>query len=225
VAGNFFGWIYEPELATWPMCGPRTSAWGRPVSCGSSAGNLNYTFNELVTVRRRDLHAAPVPAPPRATSPTARPRRSPDRRRVLSASYTTGIWAQRSIVEGLDYNVMFGNNLSQFGIDAGQLSNQLEHRVGRPRLDAHVRRVRQGRRFGDYERTRRRHQVWPSLTPRAARTARASRGTEAYRHVQLRCPMGTSSSPTDLFGPGVHDRRGNLPQTSVDAGLKYRGSR
>jgi hypothetical protein len=40
-------------------------------------------------------------------------------------SYTTGIWANGEIVDGLVYNVMLGNNLSQLGVDAGQLDDGL----------------------------------------------------------------------------------------------------
>ena len=40
-------------------------------------------------------------------------------------SYTTGVFANGKIVRGLNYQIMLGNNLSQLGIDAGQLDNGL----------------------------------------------------------------------------------------------------
>ena len=41
------------------------------------------------------------------------------------SSYTTGIWALGEVVDRLSYTVMLGNNLSQLGVDAGQLDNGL----------------------------------------------------------------------------------------------------
>jgi len=39
------------------------------------------------------------------------------------ASYTTGFWASGDITGGLHYKAMLGNNLSQLGVDAGQLDD------------------------------------------------------------------------------------------------------
>jgi hypothetical protein len=38
-------------------------------------------------------------------------------------SFTTGVWAQGEIIDGLYYKTMLGDNLSQLGVDAGQLTN------------------------------------------------------------------------------------------------------
>src|SRR4029077_4372189 len=45
-------------------------------------------------------------------------------------SYTTGIFLKGTIVPGLEYQTMLGNNLSQLGIDAGQLDNGLNTVAG-----------------------------------------------------------------------------------------------
>ncbi|MXV51164.1 hypothetical protein GS399_09300 [Pedobacter sp. HMF7647] len=39
-------------------------------------------------------------------------------------SFTTGVWLEGEITDGLYYKAMLGNNLSQLGIDVGQLDKQ-----------------------------------------------------------------------------------------------------
>ena len=64
------------------------------------------------------------------------------RRPTRRESGRRGPWS-----DGLDYYVMVGNNLSQFGVDAGQMDNSMDTWSFSLTLEADHRRVREGRRL------------------------------------------------------------------------------
>ena len=219
---NFFGWIMSRKLRYLAY------VWSSNVSLGQASqvvvgGNLNYTFNEHATV------GAGI-----STLPGARTTEGNfpywlglDARLIgdefFRPSYTTGIWAKGSIVEGLDYNVMFGNNLSQFGIDAGQLSNQLDTVSAALVWMPTSGEFGKAGGFGDYERHEEAATRFGLHYTQSGEDRQSQPGTEAYDNVQLRLSDGNIIFSTDLFGPGVQIDEATYRMTSVDAGLKYRG--
>ena len=219
---NFFGWIMSRKLRYLAY------VWSSNVSQGQASqvvvgGNLNYTFNEHATV------GAGISSLPGARSTEGN---FPywlglDARLIgdefFRPSYTTGIWAKGAIVDGLDYNVMLGNNLSQFGIDAGQISNDLSTvsaaLVWMPTTGEYGRTGG----FGDYEHHDEAATRFGLRYTRSDEERQSQPGTEAYDNVQLRLSDGNIIFATDLFGPGIQIDEATYRMTSVDCGLKYRG--
>ena len=89
------------------------------------AGNLNYTFNPHFTVGG-GIDALPGV---RATEGNFPFWLTMDNRLIADEffrpSYTMGVWARGKVVDRLSYRLMLGNNLSQLGVDAGQLDDKL----------------------------------------------------------------------------------------------------
>lgn len=219
---NFFGWLMSRKFRYLAY------VWSSNVSQGQVTqvvigGNLSYTFNEHVTVGT-GINSLPGT---RSTEGNFPYWLGLDARLIgdefFRPSYTTGIWAKGSIVEGLDYNVMLGNNLSQLGIDAGQLSNDLNTYsvalVWMPTTGEYGR----TRGFGDIERHEQAATRLGLHYTHSDEDRQSQPGTEAYDNVQLRLSDGNIIFATDLFGPGIQIDNATYHMTSVDAGLKYRG--
>lgn len=86
------------------------------------AGNLSYNFSKHISL------GAGIGALPgvRSTEGTF-PYWLPNDNRLMAddffrPSYTTGLWARGKVTDDLNYHAMIGNNLSQLGVDANQLS-------------------------------------------------------------------------------------------------------
>ena len=107
---------------------------------------------------------------------------------------------------------MLGNNLSQLGVDAGQLDNGLNTWSGEPGLDADHGRVRHERRV------RRLRQATTQLATRfgahythSDENRQGQPDTDAFDNVQIRLSDGSVIFTPDLFAPGRPDRRRDLP--------------
>lgn len=136
-------------------------------------------------------------------------------------SYTTGIWANGKVVDRIDYQVMLGNNLSQFGIDAGQLDNSLDTLsaalVWMPTTGEF------GRGFGDFQKH---DKLATRVGVHVTRSDEARQGqpnSDAFDNVQLRVSDGSVIFAAGLFAPGVQIEDATYKMFSIDAGLKYRG--
>ena len=120
----FFGWIMNPKFRYLAY------VWTSNASLGLAtqvvvAGNLTYRFSEYFTLGG-GVTGLPGNRSLEGNFPAWL---SVDSRLIADEyfrpSYTTGIWADGKVAKGLNYKAMLGNNLSQFGIDAGQLDNGL----------------------------------------------------------------------------------------------------
>ena len=126
-------------------------------------------------------------------------------------SYPTGLFAFGQLSETLKYNAMIGNNLSQLGVDAGQLDGTLDTYSGALIWNP-MGPYNNG--FGDYE---------PSdalVTPLAAHYTHS---LDNPGNSQIRLSDGTV-----LFSPGAFATDGRVNRAryrmlAVDAGVKYRG--
>ena len=219
---NFFGWLMSRKFRYLAY------VWSSNVSQGQVTqvvigGNLTYAFNEHVTVGA-GINSLPGA---RSTEGNFPYWLGLDARLIgdefFRPSYTTGIWAKGSIVKGLDYNVMLGNNLSQLGIDAGQLSNDLNTYsaalVWMPTTGEYGR----TRGFGDIEHHEHAATRFGVHYTHSDEDRQSQPGTEAYDNVQLRLSDGNIIFATNLFGPGVQIDNATYRMSSVDAGMKYRG--
>jgi len=124
-------------------------------------------------------------------------------------------------VKGLDYQVMLGNNLSQLGIDAGQLDSGLNSLamslIWTPTTGEF------GRGFGDYEQ----HQSVATLLgghfTRSDEDRQSQPNQEAIENSQIRTSDGNVVFTPGLFGPGISINDVKYQMVAADAGIKYRG--
>ncbi len=130
-------------------------------------------------------------------------------------SYTTGIWAKGKITDDLTYNAMVGNNLSQFGIDAGQLDASMKTFSGALDWFPTTGEFGLNSGFGDFENHKSSAdlQVILLIVPTS----------DNFDNVQLRLSDGSVLFKPDLFGNGIRIRNANYKMTSVDYGIKYKG--
>jgi hypothetical protein len=218
----FFGWIMDPKLRY------MTYVWTSNTSQGLSAqvvvaGNLQYRINEHLTVGGGITGLPGV----RSTQGNFPYWLSVDARQIgdefFRPSYTTGIWANGRIAEGLDYEVMLGNNLSQLGVDAGQLDDNLNTWSGVLTWMPTTGEYGPTNGFGDFED----HQEPATRIglhfTRSDENRQGQPNTDAFENVQIRVSDGSVIFAPNLFGPGIQIDDATYHMAAFDAGLKYRG--
>ena len=125
----FQGWIMDPKFryVAYVWTSNTSQGQGAQVVVG---GSLTYAFNPHATVGV-GINALPGVRSTEGSSPFWL---GVDNRLLADSffqpSFTTGVFARGAIVPGLRYSVMLGNNLSQLGVDAGQLGNDFRTFAG-----------------------------------------------------------------------------------------------
>ena len=202
---NFQGWLMSPKLRY--LC----YVWTSNTSQGLDAsvvvgGNVNYAFDPHFTL------GAGIDALPgvRATEGNFPFWLTTDNRLIADEffrpSYTMGVWARGKVVERLSYRLMLGNNLSQFGVDAGQLDDKLST------VAAALIWLPTTGEFGTAAAsatstpTSRSRPASPRTSPAATRTARASRPRTPSRTSPSGSRTATRSSRPSCSGPASGSR-------------------
>ena len=121
----FSGWFLTPKFRYYLYVWSSNPSQGDPAQV-VGAGNLSYTFNRFVDVRRRHHVAAGRAEHRRAVPVLAQRRQSPDRRRILQRLVHRRRVAQGRAPAKLKYMAMIANNLSVLGVSATQLDNKLD---------------------------------------------------------------------------------------------------
>ena len=126
-------------------------------------------------------------------------------------------------MDRLSYQAMLGNNLSQYGIDAGQLDNGLNTvaaaLVWLPTTGEFGRRGG----FGDFDAH---DTVATRLAVHVTRSNETRQGqpnNDAFDNVQIRVSDGSVIFSPGLFAPGVQIEDATYRLFSMDGGIKYRG--
>jgi hypothetical protein len=217
---QFLGWIASRKLRylAYVWTANTSQGLGAQVVVG---GNLQYTVNEHLTVGG-GIGAMPGTRSLEGNFPYWLPL---DNRLIAEEffrpSYTQGIWAKGLVVEGLEYSAMLGNNLSQLGVDAGQLEGGLDS------LSASLAWMPStgefGRGFGDFEQhedvaTR----VGVHFT-RSDENRQSQPDTEGIENSQIRTSDGNVIFTLELFGPGIGITDAFYQMLALDAGVKYQG--
>jgi len=136
-------------------------------------------------------------------------------------SFTTGIWAQGEITKGLYYKTMLGNNLSQLGIDAGQLDDGFDTwstalwraSPGYGRLAP----------FGDYQKNDNVATLFGGAYTRSNETWQSQPGSEAPENSQIRLSDGTGIFSLNAFDNGSQVLAAKYQMASLNGGIKYKG--
>jgi len=219
---QFLGWFLNPKFRYLFYVWTNNTAQG----LGSQVvvgGNLTYAFIKNFTLGV-GINALPGVRSTEGSFPfwlTLDNRLMADE--FFRPSYTTGIWAKGEVVRKLKYSVMLGNNLSQLGVDAGQLDDGLNTfsaalicfpTTGEYGLNSN---------FGDFEG----HQkVATRIGLHFTRSDEDRQGqprTDAFENVQIRLSDGNVIFEPNLFGDGIQMERATYHMGCFDIGAKYRG--
>ena len=138
-------------------------------------------------------------------------------------SYTTGIFARGEITKGLLYNGMWGNNLSQLGVDAGQLGNDMTTVSGALVWMPTTSEFGATNGFGDFEHHDRLATRLGFHYTRSDEDRQSQPSTESIDNSQIRLSDGNVVFTPELFGPGINVTDVVYQMQSVDAGFKYHG--
>jgi hypothetical protein len=219
---HFVGWFATPKLR-YDMY-----VWTQNVSLGALgsvivAGNFNYAFNPHFIV---GAAVASLPGV-RSTEGNFPLWLTVDNRLIsdefFRPSYTTGIWVKGAIVDGLTYNVMLGNNLSQITIDASQLDNGLNTVaaavVWMPTTHEYGLRGD----FGDFEDHQKLATRFGAHYTYSQENYQGQPNNDNFENVQIRLSNGGVIFAPGLFGPGIWVQDARYQMMSLDAGLKVRG--
>ena len=222
VIAYFLGWVFNPKFRylSYVWTSNTSQGLGAQVVVG---GNFGYNFNDHVGLY---VGIGSLPGT-RSTAGNFPYWLGVDDRLIADEffrpSYTSGTWATGKIVERVNYQAMLGNNLSQLGVDAGQLDNNLDT------FSAEVSWLPTtgefGRRgaFGDLEGHDTPATRLALHFTRSDENRQSQPGTEAIDNVQIRLSDGNIVFTPGLFGPDISITDVVYRMTSIDAGLKYRG--
>lgn len=219
---QFNGWLFDPRFKylSYVWTSNTSQGLGAQVVVG---GNLNYEFDSRLTL------GGGVDGLPgvRATEGNFPFWLTVDNRLLAAEyfrpSYTMGVWIKGEIAEGLTYKAMLGNNLSQLGVDAGQLDDKLNtwstSLVWYPTTGE----FGTAGGFGDFDDHR---EVATRVGAHFTRSEESRQGqpnTDAFENVQIRISDGNTIFQPDLFAADVQIDEATYRMFAADAGAKYRG--
>lgn len=219
---NFKGWLFDERFRY------LFYVWTANTSLGQSSqvvvgGNLNYRFNRHLTVGG-GIGALPST---RTTNNTFPNWLKVDHRTIgdefFRGSFTTGVWASGELVDRLSYRVMVGNNLSQFGIDAGQLDASISTFSGALWWMPTTGEYGPAAGYGDYEHHERPATLFGVHFTHSREDAEEQPGVNDFENVQLRLSDGTRIFAPRAFATDGQIRRASYDMLAVNAGVKYRG--
>jgi hypothetical protein len=138
-------------------------------------------------------------------------------------SFTTGIWADGEITPELDYKIMLGNNLSQLGVDAGQLDNILDTWCFTLAWMPTTGEFGFNNEFGDYDNHQTAATRFAAHFTTSTEDRQSQPGTQDPDNVQVRLSDGSIIFTPGLFGDGILVNDVNYNMFAFDAGVKYKG--
>jgi len=216
----FKGWLGVPALRYLTYVWTSNTSQGLP-SQVVVAGNFSYTVNDYLKVGA-GIGSLPTTRTTLGNFPAWLKQ---DSRTIADeyfrGSYTSGVWIWGDLPARIHYRVMIGNNLSQLGIDAGQLDMGMETYSGAAWWTSKGFGAYEG--FGDLKR-----RAEPAASAGVAFThSREDRqnqpDTEAPDNAQLRISDGRLIFAPDVFAPGVQLTRATYRMASAHGAVKYRG--
>ncbi len=218
----FQGWLMSPQFTYSAYVWTTNTSQGLPAQV-VLAGLFAYTFNPRVAL---GVGISGLPGV-RSTEGQWPLWLGTDQRLIADEffrpSYTSGLFARGEVAKGLRYSVMWGDNLSQLGVDAGQLGNNMSAVSGSLVWMPTTGEYGAGSGFGDFER----HDAVATRLgihyTRSDEDRQEQPGTEAPDNVQIRLSDGNVVFTPGLFGPGISVTDVVYQMESLDAGVKHRG--
>lgn len=219
---QFHGWVFDPKFRYLAYVWSNNNAQGQAASV-VVAGNLSYNFSKHISL------GAGIGALPgvRSTEGTF-PYWLPNDNRLMAddffrPSYTTGLWARGKVTDDLNYHAMIGNNLSQLGVDANQLSASIATVSAALTWYPTTGEFGPNNGYGDFtEHEKLATRLGGHFT--YSKEDRLGQPTsDAFENVQLRVSDGSVIFKADLFRPGVRIDTAAYRMTSFDFGIKHKG--
>ncbi len=219
---SFKGWLFDPDFRY------LFYTWTSNTSQGQSAqvvvaGNLSYRFNDAFSL------AGGIGALPstRSTNYTFPNWLRVDHRTIgdefFRGSYTTGVWAWGNLTDELRYRVMVGNNLSQLGIDAGQLDGDMNTFSGALWWMPTTGEYGPGEGFGDFEHHEDLATLFSLHFTRSREDSQSQPGVNDFENSQIRLSDGTRIFQPGAFATDGQIRKATYQMAAASAGFKYRG--
>jgi hypothetical protein len=216
----FKGWLFTPKFRY------VTYAWTSNTNLGLGAqvvlgGNFQYQVN-----KHFDFGVGIGAVPTNRTLVGNWPLWLRQDARTMSeeffrGSFTSGLWMQGEIVKGLNYKTMIGNNLSQLGIDAGQLDDGFD--TWGTSLWWHTNNYSQLGTYGDFEKHEKPATILMGSFTRSNETRQSQPGTEDPENSQIRLSDGTGIFGLGAFAPSTQVKEATYQMAAFNAGIKYKG--
>ncbi len=219
---TFNGWIMSPKFRYLFYVWTNNTAQGQSAQV-VVAGNLQYAFNDHITIGG-GINALPGVRSTEGNFPfwnAVDNRMGADE--FFRPSYTTGIWAKGAVTKKLRYQVMLGNNLSQLGIDAGQLDAGFNTLSAALTFFPTTGEFGLNSNFGDFENHEKMATRIGAHYSHSNEDKQGVPTTEAFENVAIRLSDGSVIFTPDLFGPGIQVNNATYQMISFDGGVKYRG--
>ena len=218
----FQGWLLDPKFRYLTYVWTSNSSMGQGAQV-VVAGNLHYVASPHATIGA-GVDGLPGVRATEGNFPfwlTSDNRLSADE--FFRPSYTMGVWAKGEVVDRLTYRAMLGNNLSQLGVDAGQLDNKLNTMslalVWLPTTGEFG--TNGG--FGDFDTHEKLATRLAAHYTSSTEDRQGAPTTDAFENVQIRLSDGNPIFAPDLFGPGIQVSSADYHMFSADGGAKLRG--
>jgi hypothetical protein len=217
---KFLGWIMDRRFRYFLY------AWTSNASMGLGAqvvlaGNLNYTFNNYVTITS-GIMSLPGTRSVEGNFPFWL---AVDSRLIADEffrnSYTAGVRASGTLRKGLIYQTMIGDNNSILGVSAAQLPNYFQTTANALVWMPTTGEFGQG--FGDFEGHEKLATRLAGHFSYSKEDAQEQPNTEAFENTQLRLSDGSIIFTPNLFGPGISIKNAVYKMASIDFGVKYHG--
>lgn len=219
---SFLGWLMDKNLRYIFYVWTNNTAQGQGAQV-VVAGNLKYKLNKHFTF------GAGVNSLPgvRSTEGSFPFWLMVDNRSMsdefFRPSYTMGLFAEGEITKDLSYTMMLGNNMSQLGVDAGQLDAGLNTFSGGIIWHPTTGEYGLNDNFGDFEN----HQKIATRIGGHYSFSREDRqgqpNTDAFENVQIRLSNGSAVFSPGLFGQNIFVNNVDYNMVSIDGGAKYKG--
>jgi hypothetical protein len=219
---QFLGWLLDPRFRYLFYVWTNNTAQGQGAQV-VVAGNLTFKFNDYFTLGG-GINALPGVRSTEGSFPFWL---AVDNRMIADEyfrpSYTNGLWAKGKIIKGLDYQLMLGNNMSQLGVDAGQLDDGLNtvsaSLVWLPTTGEYG----LNNNFGDFEDHQKVATRVGAHFSRSREDRQGQPDDEAFENVQIRISDGSVIFAPGIFGSGTIIDKATYNMTCFDAGAKYKG--
>ena len=217
---KFLGWVMNPKFRYFLY------AWTSNASQGLGAqvvlaGNLNYTFNDHVTITA-GIMSLPGTRSVEGNFPFWL---GVDSRLIadeyMRPSYTSGVRGSGTLRKGLIYQTMIGNNLSTLGVSAAQLPNYFKTNstalIWMPTTGEF------GMGFGDFENHQKVATRLAGHFTYSKENKQSQPNDDEFDNTQLRLSDGSIIFTPNLFGPGILINDAVYKMASIDWGIKYHG--
>lgn len=216
----FSGWIVDPRFRY------LLYVWTSNTNIGQTtqvvvAGNLQYKINKYF-----DIGGGVAGLPGTRTMVGSWPLWLRQDARPMAEEYfrggfTTGIWSQGELAKGFYYKTAIGNNLNQFGIDAGQLDNKFQ--TWGASLWWTTKNYGRLQSSGDFEDHQNVATVLGGGYTKSRETRQSQPSSDAPENTQIRLSDGTGLFSLNAFDNGSQVLEATYQMASFNGGVKYKG--